>query len=202
MALRGVVATQGGLIRPSTWGKIKFGTQFLAIFLAFFRLADRWGPWYLDQWVMLIAVIATVGSAWGYISAFWHTVRTGADPDPHVRVGITGGSGVVGRGPSSVVWSRKGHRGRRSRSNSGVSCGSEGSRSDAGRGRRARRSRSSGAGRGEGLGVPCRRGQRVCSPDPDRMDLVNIEGTRNVMEACRARRGREDDPHLFRCRHR
>ncbi|HYJ25653.1 MAG TPA: CDP-diacylglycerol--glycerol-3-phosphate 3-phosphatidyltransferase [Acidimicrobiia bacterium] len=80
MALRGVVATQGGLIRPSTWGKIKFITQFVAIFLAFFRLADRWGPWYLDQWAMLIAVIATVGSAWGYISAFWHTVRS--EPTP------------------------------------------------------------------------------------------------------------------------
>jgi dihydroflavonol-4-reductase len=26
----------------------------------------------------------------------------------------------------------------------------------------------------------------MCSPDPDLMDLVNIEGTRNVMEACRA----------------
>jgi hypothetical protein len=25
---------------------------------------------------MLIAVIATVGSAWGYIAAFWHTVRS------------------------------------------------------------------------------------------------------------------------------
>jgi CDP-diacylglycerol--glycerol-3-phosphate 3-phosphatidyltransferase len=76
MALRGVVAAQGGLIRPSTWGKIKFATQFLAIFLAFFRLPDRWGWFYLDQWVMLIAVIATVGSAWGYISAFWQTVRS------------------------------------------------------------------------------------------------------------------------------
>jgi hypothetical protein len=32
--------------------------------------------WYLDQWVMLLAVMATVGSAWGYISAFWHTVRS------------------------------------------------------------------------------------------------------------------------------
>ncbi|HEU5112339.1 MAG TPA: NAD-dependent epimerase/dehydratase family protein [Acidimicrobiia bacterium] len=26
----------------------------------------------------------------------------------------------------------------------------------------------------------------MCSPDPDLMDLVNIEGTRNVMEACRS----------------
>lgn len=76
MALRGVVAQHGGLIRPSTWGKIKTVTQFMAIFLAFVRLGDRWGPWYLDQWAMLIAVVATIGSAWGYLTAFWHTVRS------------------------------------------------------------------------------------------------------------------------------
>ena len=75
MALRGVVAQRGGLIKPSTWGKIKTVAQFWAIFLAFFRLSEQWGPWYLDQWAMLLAVIATVGSAWGYLSAFWHTVR-------------------------------------------------------------------------------------------------------------------------------
>jgi len=75
MALRGVVAVHGGIIAPSTWGKIKTFTQFAAIFLAFVRLSAPWGPWYLDQWVMLFAVIVTVGSAWGYLSAFWHTVR-------------------------------------------------------------------------------------------------------------------------------
>lgn len=75
MALRGVVAQSGRLVRPSTWGKIKTVTQFGAIFLAFVRLADRWGPWYLDQWAMLVAVLATIGSAWGYLSAVWHTVR-------------------------------------------------------------------------------------------------------------------------------
>lgn len=76
MALRGVVAERGGLITPSMWGKIKALTQFMAIFLAFVRLAERWGPWYLDQWAMLIAVIATIGSAWGYLTAFWDTVRS------------------------------------------------------------------------------------------------------------------------------
>jgi CDP-diacylglycerol--glycerol-3-phosphate 3-phosphatidyltransferase len=76
MALRGVVAQRGGLIKPSTWGKIKTVAQFWAIFLAFVRLSEPWGPWYLDQWAMLLAVIATVGSAWGYLSAFWLTVRT------------------------------------------------------------------------------------------------------------------------------
>ena len=76
MALRGVVAVRGGIIPPSTWGKIKPFTQFTAIFLAFLRLSEPWGPWYLDQWAMLIAVIATIGSAWGYMKAFWHTVRS------------------------------------------------------------------------------------------------------------------------------
>ena len=76
MALRGVVAQKGGLIQPSTWGKIKTLTQFAAIFLAFVRLSEPWGPWYLDQWAMLVAVIATVGSMWGYLSSFWHVVRS------------------------------------------------------------------------------------------------------------------------------
>lgn len=77
MALRGVVAQRGGLIGPSTWGKIKAFTQYAAIFFAFLRFADRWGPWYFDQWLMLVAVIATIGSAWGYVAAFWHVVKAG-----------------------------------------------------------------------------------------------------------------------------
>lgn len=76
MALRGVVAQRGGLIAPSTWGKLKAFTQYAAIFTAFLRLGDRWGPWYFDQYLMLIAVVATIGSAWGYMTAFWAVVRT------------------------------------------------------------------------------------------------------------------------------
>lgn len=76
MALRGVVAQGGGLIKPSTWGKAKAFTQYSAIFLAFFRLPERWGPWYLDQYAMLIAVVATVGSMWGYLTAFWDVIKT------------------------------------------------------------------------------------------------------------------------------
>lgn len=77
MALRGVVAQRGGLIDPSAWGKIKAFTQYAAIFFAFIRFSDRWGPWYFDQWLMLIAVLATIGSAWGYVSAFWDVVKSG-----------------------------------------------------------------------------------------------------------------------------
>jgi CDP-diacylglycerol--glycerol-3-phosphate 3-phosphatidyltransferase len=75
MALRGVVAQRGGLIKPSTWGKIKALAQFIAIFAAYLRFENRIGPWYFDQWLMLAAVVATVGSAWSYVSAFWYVVK-------------------------------------------------------------------------------------------------------------------------------
>src|SRR5690606_40864342 len=45
IALRGVVATSGGLIRPSTWGKIRAAVQSGAILLAYLRLPEGWGPW-------------------------------------------------------------------------------------------------------------------------------------------------------------
>ena len=76
MALRGVVAHRGDLIPPSSWGKAKAFTQYAAIFLAFLRLPEKWGPWYLDQYVMFIAVVATIGSMWGYLTAFWQVVKT------------------------------------------------------------------------------------------------------------------------------
>lgn len=76
MALRGVVAQRGGLIKPSTWGKIKAFTQYAAIFFAFVRFSSLLGPWHFDQWLMLVAVIATIGSAWGYVTAFWSVVKT------------------------------------------------------------------------------------------------------------------------------
>lgn len=80
MALRGVVAQRGGLVAPSTWGKLKAFTQYTAILLAFLRLPSPWGPWYLDQYVMLIAVVATIGSMWGYLAGFWQVVRS--EPAP------------------------------------------------------------------------------------------------------------------------
>lgn len=76
MALRGIVAQRGGLIAPSTWGKIKAFTQYAAIFFAFIRFPEKLGPWYFDQYLMLIAVVATIGSAWGYMTAFWDVVKT------------------------------------------------------------------------------------------------------------------------------
>ncbi len=70
MGLRGLVALGGGMVKPSTWGKIKAVAQYVAIGLAYLRLPQPWGPLYLDQWVMWIAVIVTIASAWGYFSLF------------------------------------------------------------------------------------------------------------------------------------
>ena len=75
MALRGLVALGGGTIAPSTWGKVKATAQFVAIGLAFWRLSDRWGPLYLDQWAMWVAVVLTIASGWQYLGGFWETVR-------------------------------------------------------------------------------------------------------------------------------
>lgn len=76
MALRGLVALGGGLVRPSMWGKIKATAQFVAIGLAFLRLPERWGPLYLDQWLMWIAVVITIASGYQYLAGFWETVRS------------------------------------------------------------------------------------------------------------------------------
>lgn len=80
MGLRGLVAFGGGIVKPSTWGKIKATAQYSAIALAFMRLPDRWGPLFLDQWVMWIAVIVTIASAWGYFGAFSKVVAANRTP--------------------------------------------------------------------------------------------------------------------------
>ena len=74
MALRGMVAVSGGFIKPSMWGKLKTTAQFAAIALAMMRLPEPWGILYLDQWVMWVAVILTIGSGWNYLVGYWATV--------------------------------------------------------------------------------------------------------------------------------
>jgi len=71
MALRGLVALSGGLIRPSTWGKVKAFAQFIAIGFAFIRCGPEFLGMYLDQWLMWIAVILTIASGWQYVASYW-----------------------------------------------------------------------------------------------------------------------------------
>ncbi len=76
MALRGLVALTGGLVKPSQLGKAKAVVQFVAIGFAFVRFSTRLGPMYFDEWLMVLAVVVTLASGWGYVQAFWETVRS------------------------------------------------------------------------------------------------------------------------------
>ena len=70
-ALRGLAALEGHLVRPSMWGKIKANVQFVALFLSIVRVSEPWGPLFLDEYVMWLAVVVTVLSGWQYVSRFW-----------------------------------------------------------------------------------------------------------------------------------
>lgn len=71
MGLRGAVsATDGTVVKPSIWGKLKANVQFLAIFLAIIRTSSPWGPLYPDEYAMIAAALVTVGSAVEYFARF------------------------------------------------------------------------------------------------------------------------------------
>jgi CDP-diacylglycerol--glycerol-3-phosphate 3-phosphatidyltransferase len=75
MGLRGVAALEKSNVPPSLWGKSKTVLHFGAIGLAMLRLADTWGPLYLDEWLMLAAVAVTIISAWDYFRRYGSAVR-------------------------------------------------------------------------------------------------------------------------------
>jgi CDP-diacylglycerol--glycerol-3-phosphate 3-phosphatidyltransferase len=77
MGLRSVAAMDRGNVPASTWGKWKAALQFLAIGLAMLRLPEEWGPYFLDEWAMLLAVGVTLVSAWDYFSRFGAVLRSG-----------------------------------------------------------------------------------------------------------------------------
>ncbi len=70
LGLRGVVAADGTIMRPSVWGKLKANVQFLAVFLAILRTEPKLGPLFIDQWAMLAAGVVTVLSAVEYLARF------------------------------------------------------------------------------------------------------------------------------------
>lgn len=75
MALRGITAIEGYVVKPSMFGKIKATVQFAAIFFAMLRFAEPWGPLFFDEWLMWIAAGVALASGWQYASGFWHVVR-------------------------------------------------------------------------------------------------------------------------------
>jgi CDP-diacylglycerol---glycerol-3-phosphate 3-phosphatidyltransferase len=70
LGLRGVVAAEGLVMRPSPWGKIKTTVQFLAITLAILRPGEPVGSMFLDEWAMLAAALVTVISGAEYLTRF------------------------------------------------------------------------------------------------------------------------------------
>lgn len=70
MGLRGVVAADGTVMRPSIWGKLKANVQFVAIFVAILRPGAELGGLFPDEWVMLLAAVVTVLSAVEYLARF------------------------------------------------------------------------------------------------------------------------------------
>ena len=67
MGLRGVIASEGEVMAPSSLGKLKTAIQFLAIALAIWRPGDPVGGLYVDEWAMLAAAAITVWSAVDYL---------------------------------------------------------------------------------------------------------------------------------------
>jgi CDP-diacylglycerol--glycerol-3-phosphate 3-phosphatidyltransferase len=78
LGLRGLVAADGTVMAPSIWGKLKASVQFVAITLAIVRMGEELGPLFLDEYVMIAAVIITVMSAAEYL-ARWRGALTRGD---------------------------------------------------------------------------------------------------------------------------
>ncbi|HOM02619.1 MAG TPA: CDP-diacylglycerol--glycerol-3-phosphate 3-phosphatidyltransferase [Acetivibrio sp.] len=76
-ALRLVAASEGIVIAASKWGKIKTVTQIIAILATLVRsyLVDVLLGFPIDKILMLIAVIATIYSAYDYIVKNAHVIK-------------------------------------------------------------------------------------------------------------------------------
>ncbi len=70
MGLRGAVAADGTVMKPSLLGKWKATVQFVAIALALLRFGDPIGGLFIDEWAMLVAAAITLASAVDYLKRF------------------------------------------------------------------------------------------------------------------------------------
>jgi CDP-diacylglycerol--glycerol-3-phosphate 3-phosphatidyltransferase len=77
MGVRGVIASEGEVMAPSTLGKLKTSIQFLAIALAIVRPGDPVGGLFVDEWAMLAAAAITVWSAADYLARAWPALTHG-----------------------------------------------------------------------------------------------------------------------------
>ena len=75
MAVRSLVAIDGGVVPASMAGKTKGVVQFLALGFAMLRLPETWGPWFFDQYWMWLAAAVTIASGWDYLVRFRQALR-------------------------------------------------------------------------------------------------------------------------------
>ena len=85
MGLRAVAALEKATVPPSFWGKSKTTFQFVAIGFAMIRAESEIGPFFLDEWLMLLALLATVLSGWDYFRRYWSAFTS--DEQLEVRSG-------------------------------------------------------------------------------------------------------------------
>jgi len=79
MGLRAVAALEKSTVPPSFWGKSKTTFQFFAIGFAIIRSGCELGPFFFDEWLMLIAVVATVLSGWDYFRRYASAFTSGEE---------------------------------------------------------------------------------------------------------------------------
>jgi CDP-diacylglycerol--glycerol-3-phosphate 3-phosphatidyltransferase len=78
LGLRGMVAVEGEVVQPSMLGKTKTLLQFVAILLAILRPGDPVAGAFADEWLMLVAAVATLWSGADYLVRFSSSLRTTA----------------------------------------------------------------------------------------------------------------------------
>ncbi len=71
LGLRGAVtASDGTVVAPSIWGKLKANVQFVAIIIAIWQPAVSVGSWTLAQAALAVAAVVTIGSGVEYLTRF------------------------------------------------------------------------------------------------------------------------------------
>ena len=188
MALRGLAAMSGTMVKPSIWGKLKASIQFLAILLAILRLPEPWGRLYLDEWVMWLAAIVTIASGWQYVASFWSVVRRstpgrrgGRRTRPCDRRHRCGGGAPIlrllvesGRRVGALVRS------------AGSAESVEMAGATAVNGDLLNHGSLVRAFTGFDVVYHVAGVNQFCVSDPEPMDTANVDGSRNVLRACAA----------------
>jgi CDP-diacylglycerol--glycerol-3-phosphate 3-phosphatidyltransferase len=78
LGLRAAVAAQGLHVEPSMLGKWKATVQFIALTLVILRPDVTIAGAFLDQWLLAVAALVTVGSGIDYFVRFSSALRSGS----------------------------------------------------------------------------------------------------------------------------